>query len=258
MTIAATGQPVSSQPLDLAALPHDGQAAGTVLAIIDYPVGSGASAGQPSKVKRASPRKPRITAGRISSTIAPAAAANIIAAIGFAATIGLPLNRFVTVHWQAGGAANGPQATGRFLKLAGDWLRLRGVPVTYAWVRETGDLKGEHVHIALHVPPALGHAFGHRQRGWVRAAGARCWRGVINTRPIGDSASHAFVGVRYGRYYTEDLAAAVEYLLKGADAATASAHGLQRARDDGGTLAGKRVATSANIGRAARVGICAA
>lgn len=216
-------------------------------------VGCAASAGRDGSRRRASPATPRISSDRTSATIAPAAVENILAAIGHAATIGLPLNRFVTIHWQSGGAPLGPQATGRFLKMAGDWLRLRGVPATYAWVRESGDLKGEHVHIAMHVPPALGIAFGHRQRGWVKAAGARCWRGVIKTRPIGISASQAIVGMGDGEHYSVNLAAVVEYLLKGADLATANANGLTRARDDGGILRGKRAATSANIGLAARL-----
>jgi hypothetical protein len=181
-----------------------------------------------------------------------AAAANIIEGLAHAAIIGLPLNRFVTIHWQSGGGAAGPQATGRFLKFAGDWLRLRGVQITYAWVRETGRLKGEHVHIALHVPPEHGPAFGHQQRRWVKAAGAKCWRGVIQTRPVGSSASHAFVGIRHGEAYSDHLAAAAEYFLKGADAGTAAALGLARDRETQGTLTGKRASTSANIGRDAR------
>ncbi len=41
----------------------------------------------------------------------------------------MPFNRFTTVHWQAAGVADGLKATGRFLKLLGDWLRSNGYPI---------------------------------------------------------------------------------------------------------------------------------
>jgi hypothetical protein len=77
-------------------------------------------------------------------------------------------------------------------------------------------------------------------------------RGTINIRPIANSASPALAGVRYGEHYGDHLAAAVGYLLKSADPTTAAANRLQRARDDGGTLTGRRSATSTNIEPAAR------
>ena len=242
-----------NQAIDLALIATGAPLVGTPLAIQDYSIGVAASASSRAcKGPRASPRTARIIASRKSEAPTPAAVGNVLAAINFAPKIGQPLNRFVTIHIQAAGGLPGPQLIGQFLKLAGDWLRLRNVQPTYVWVRETGEHKGEHVHIAINVPPEHGRGFGHRQRGWMKAIGLRCWRGVIHTRPIGNSASHAFSDVRYGEAYSDHLTAMIEYLLKSADPATARAYGLAKQREIGGVLVGKRLGTSANIGASAR------
>jgi hypothetical protein len=181
-----------------------------------------------------------------------AAATNIIQAARFAFAIDLPLNRFVTINWATSGAASGFNPTSRFLKLAGDWLSTNGVVRTWIWTREAGHHTGEHVHIAMHVPPSLGREFGNRQRAWAKTAGARWWTGTIKTRPVGRSSSHAFHGVQYGERYEDHLRMTVEYLLKGTSADTAAVAGLAISRVPGGRIAGKRAGTSANIGASAR------
>lgn len=166
-------------------------------------------------------------------------------------TLGHPLNRFVTVHWEAGGLG-GSLPTTRFLKQAGDWLRLRGVPRVWVWVREGGDNKGDHVHILMHVPAHLGQAFARRQRRWMKACGSVYRTGVIKTRAIGHSYATPQPGSELARTYGPNLRTAVEYLLKGADAAAAKTLGLTRPREFEGMITGKRTATSQAIGPAAR------
>lgn len=195
---------------------------------------------------------PRCAADRESDIIGLAAATNIIEAAGFAFAIELPLNRFVTINWATGGAKAGVNPTARFLKAAGDWLSTHDVPRTWVWTREACHHDGEHVHIAMHVPPALGSAFGNRQQAWAKAAGVQWWLGVIKTRPVGKSTRHAYHGIQYGEHYADHLWQTVEYILKGTTADTAQAVGLKIERVPGGRLTGKRAGTSANIGESAR------
>jgi len=167
---------------------------------------------------------------------------NLLAAAEYARTIGRPLNRFTTIHWQAGGLVGDYQgATLRFLKLARDWLRLRGESLTYIWVRESGEGIGEHVHILMHVPPHLARQFSNRQRGWLQACDATFRKGVISSRPVGRNYRHALKGVQYGERYRDHLANVLAYVLKGE-------------REFAGELSGKRCSTSQNIGRKARRG----
>lgn len=189
---------------------------------------------------------------RVSDCIAYKDALNLLEAAFFSQQCGMPLNRFTTIHWQKGGIAGPSQwATGRFLKLAADWLRLRGATLAYIWVRENGHDKGDHVHILLHVPPDLARAFSSRQRGWLKACGATFKKGVIYSRPIGRTLSHALAGLQYGEQYSDHLKTTLAYILKGANAKTRQRLGLPLA-EPGGAVIGKRCSTSQNIGRAAR------
>jgi hypothetical protein len=176
---------------------------------------------------------------------------SVIAGAIHAVTLARPLNRFVTIHWEAGGLG-GSLPTTRFLKLAGDWLALRSVPRVWLWVRESGDGKGDHVHILMHVPAHLGRAFAGQQRRWLKACGSVYRTGVIKTRAIGHSYATPQPGSELARTYGPNLRTAVEYLLKGADAAAAKTLGLTRSREFEGTITGKRTATSQGIGPAAR------
>lgn len=180
-------------------------------------------------------------------------AQSIVAAASFAPALGYPLNRFTTVHFEAAGIVDPPAAIKRLRKLASDYLALRGIPLVDVWVRETGPGKGEHWHWLLHAPPGL--RLGDRQPGWLRLCGAARNRGrqsgVIHSRAVGRSLSHALVGRRYGELYSDHLAAVVGYLLKGASPAVRSALAIDRA-EPGGAITGKRCGTSANIGAAAR------
>lgn len=188
---------------------------------------------------------------RRSAYLSHSAAAGIIDATDFALALGFGFNRFVTIHWEAGGVTDDLAATGRWLKLVGDWIRSRGGTVAYVWVRENGPGKGSHVHILMHLPPALSDPFNRRQRGWLKACGAVSKKGVLKSRPIGRDLRH-FAGDGPARpTYEANLKAVVDYILKGADDATRQALEIGRS-EPGGVIVGKRCGASQNIGADAR------
>jgi hypothetical protein len=159
------------------------------------------------------------------------------------------LNRHVTIHWEAAGVpdSRAAAATGAFLTLARDWLRKRGAPFAWIFVRENGDGKGSHVHILLHLP--AGTRLGNMQRRWLRAITGKSYRArTIKTERIGGTAGAARSAPDV---YEANLARAVGYVLKGASREAVRALGLARV-EPGGRIIGKRCATSQNIGRAAR------
>lgn len=173
---------------------------------------------------------------------------NLIAASRHAATIGLPLNRFLTINWEAAGVPDGVRATGRFLKHAQDWLRRLGHRLAYLWVQERGGRVGQHVHILLHVPPACARRFGQLQRGWLRASGAVLRKGIVKTLPVGRDYSAALRAEKGG--YLRDLEIVLRYVMK-----QSSRRAGPEARSwgtSGSFVLGKRCSTSENIGSAAR------
>jgi hypothetical protein len=220
----------------------------------------------------------RNSAARTSSSLSLNQAAQIIEAAQFAAAIGLPFNRMLTIHWGQAGIADcrAAWATGRFLKLASDWIAKRcgrfskvgrnRQRIAWAWVRENGDGKGSHVHILMHLPadkitgengkragdktPAKQRAkLGNMPRRWLRSiTGAPYIAGTIKTERIGGTAGAAQASPAA---YRDNLAAVVGYVLKGASPAAARALGLERI-EAGGVIIGKRAATSQNVGRSAR------
>jgi hypothetical protein len=173
---------------------------------------------------------------------------NLIAASRHAAPIGLPLNRFVTINWEAAGVADGVSATGRFLKHAQDWLRRHRHRLAYIWVQERGRRIGQHVHILLHVPPTCARRFGQLQRRWLRASGATLKKGIVKTRPVGRDYAAA---LRPGNgSYLRDLGRVLRYVMKQSSmrAGTRTHHW----DTSGSFVLGKRCSTSENIGSAAR------
>jgi hypothetical protein len=92
-----------------------------------------------------------------------------------ATLIGLPLNVFVTIHFEAAGLRGdyrAQDAISRYLRLAGQWLRTQGVQNTYIWILEHATGTGEHVHILMHCPPWLLRAFKVKAEGvWMEKAG---------------------------------------------------------------------------------------
>jgi hypothetical protein len=222
--------------------------AGTALAIIPIAIGGAAFS---AKAGRNGWGGARNSASRTSDALTVKQTAEIVAAAQFAARVGLPLNRHLTIHWETAGVPDcrAAAATAAFLALARDWLRKRGAPFAWVWVRENGDGKGSHVHILLRCPPELARAFAGMQRRWLRRVTGNPSRArIIRTARIGGTLTAAQTAPAV---YAENLAAVVAYLLKGASPAAARELGLQRL-EAGGRIIGKRAATSLNIGRAAR------
>ena len=189
--------------------------------------------------------------GRRSTALRTKDCENLILAARHAELIGAPLNRMLTVHFDAAGITDPVKATGRLLKLMGDWLRCNNTAITAVWVREAGAEKGEHVHILLSVPPNKIGQFNQRQRTWFKRIGAAWKRGAYLSRPIGGSHSAAFNQVS-SCLYLQALTGVLRYVLKGADAKARGLHGLER-NEYGGELWGKRCGTTENIGRTARL-----
>ena len=189
--------------------------------------------------------------GRRSVALRLSEVQNIMAAAVFTAEEHRALNRHTTIHFEAAGISDPVNALRTYMKLARDWLRTRGAPFAYVWVRESGELKGEHAHILMHVPADLVLQFARRERGWRKRIGARPRLGAFHSTPVGRSYRHADVGIQFGERYEDELSGAVAYLVKGADRLTVKELGLTKV-EAGGELWGKRSCTSENIGRAAR------
>jgi len=193
----------------------------------------------------------RLRKGRRSTALRGKDCENLILAAEHAIGIGKPLNRMLTVHFDAAGISDPVTATGQLLKLMGDWLRCNNTAITAVWVREAGARKGEHVHILLSVPPNKIGSFNRLQRGWFKKIGAAWKRGVYLSRPIAGSHKAAFSEAST-RLYRQALTGALHYLLKGADAKARATYGISK-RGDGGELWGKRSSTTENTGRTARL-----
>lgn len=203
----------------------------------------------------------RNSAGRTSDFITFEQAVNVIEAAQFALAAGMPFNRHVTIHWEQAGISDehAGWATGRFLKLAGDWIAKQrsenASTFAWAWVREndvSGSLharvKGSHVHILIHLPAGL--SIGPMQRRWLRSITGKPYRRkTVKTSRIGGT-----IGACHSapNHYGANLESIVGYLLKGTCPKAAAHMGLKRL-ELGGLIIGKRVSTSENIGRTARL-----
>ena len=191
----------------------------------------------------------RNRADRTSEYLTRRQCVGLIAAARRAESIGLPFNRHWTIHYERAGVAeiDAARFIGRLLKLAGDYARRHHNKIAATWVRENGDGKGGHVHMLLHL--AAGLNLRGRTSHWVRlAGGTRCAR-VSRVRSIGHSLRSADNG---GEDYQHNAGAVLAYILKGADAETGAALGLER-YGERGLIVGKRCGRTQNIGqRAAR------
>lgn len=200
----------------------------------------------------------RNNASRTSESLSLDQVANIIEAAQFAAAAGMPFNRHVTIHWEQAGIPDerAAWATGRFLKLVGDWVGKRrnlnfnqekSNGIAWAWARESGHRKGSHVHILLHLP--AGAQIGAMQRRWLRSITRRPYRPrTIKTTRIGGTAGAAHSAPAT---YQANLSKVLSYVLKGACPTAAAELELEQLQA-GGLIIGKRAATSQNIGQASR------
>ena len=195
----------------------------------------------------------RNRADRTSDALPLAKARSIIAAAYQAKAIGLPFNRFITVHWERAGIADNHAAlaTARLVKLASDWAASKGVRILWAWVRENdaGDgSKGSHVHILLHCPARL--PIGRMWQRWLRRITARPYqRGTIKSERIGRTLN-AHDGAPI--VYCQNLDVVLAYLCKGVHSHDGATSGLPRT-ESGGRVIGKRAAWSQCLGLNSRV-----
>jgi len=186
---------------------------------------------------------------RVSHSVTLQQATNIIEAARHAVRIGLPFNRHITIHWEKAGVpdSEAAEATGRYLKLLGDWVAKLGGRIAWAWVRENGEGKGSHVHILLHLPS--GFRLGAMQRRWLRRTTGKPYTArTIRTVRIAGTSKAATAATET---YRVNLSAVLAYVLKGVPPGAAAALGL-RDIEPGGCVIGKRAATSQNIGQKAR------
>ena len=221
--------------------------AGTSLAI--YTSSKSGTAGCSSAVGR-SWGGARNRADRVSLSLTAAQVAAVIDAAATAWTRDMPLTRHITVHWERAGVPDerAAAATGALLKLASQFLQKRGQAFAYIWVRENDDgdgSKGSHVHILAHVPLVAAAAFTAMQRRWLRRVTGRSYQaGVIRTTRIGGTLRTATTSPEV---YGVNLAKIVAYVVKGASMDAAAGFGLGR-RGEGGSVLGKRVSRSQNLG----------
>jgi hypothetical protein len=193
----------------------------------------------------------RNRADRESHALTAAQICNLEAAERHARAIGLPFTRMITIHWQAAGVALADmvKATGRFLDLLTKALARHKTKTAWLWTLENGDRKGGHCHLLIHVPAALVSLLTRLQKGWLRRITGKPYRArVIHSVPIGGR-----LGLETGNpeLHAINLAAALGYVLKGANAEAAARFGLERL-EAGGRIIGKRCGTSQNIGAKAR------
>lgn len=139
---------------------------------------------------------------------------------------GLPFNRYITIMFARCGidpAANG-NAAGAFIKLAADWLRPFGYPLAWAWVQESSLKNGAHVHMVLHVPPALDSLFHPMPTRWTKAViTGRYEQGTVETQRIRGARSIADDPADYRDSTTRKL----HYMLKAAPLPVAKQFGLK-------------------------------
>lgn len=193
----------------------------------------------------------RNRSSRESETLTKAHVANLIAASGHAARIGLPFTRMITIHWEAAGVALSglAKATGRFVDLMSKALCRHGHGSAWLWVHEGGRTKGGHCHLLAHIPAAFVKRLTRLQMSWLRLITGRPYKtNVIFSEPIGGR-----LGLEAGNpaLHAANLQAALGYVLKGACPATAKLFRLERI-ESGGLIIGKRCSTSQNIGRKCR------
>jgi hypothetical protein len=115
----------------------------------------GVAAQLPNTVKRRGGA--RNHAGRKSHALSVAHVGNLIAAARHANAIGMPFTRMITVHWESAGItiAAMAKATGHFIDLLTKALDRHGSRTAWLWIHESGDGKGGHCHLLVHVPAAL-------------------------------------------------------------------------------------------------------
>ena len=131
----------------------------------------------------------RYTADRVSHEVTLKQALQLRAAWAFADWQGFTLNYWLTIHWGKMGVsdASAGRALKEFMTYVRDYLRKRGLPVLWLYVREhgvhkdeQGEAKGSHVHFLLYLPIEAAKGFHDLQEGWLEKATRRTFvKGAI-------------------------------------------------------------------------------
>jgi hypothetical protein len=178
---------------------------------------------------------------RLSMTLNPQAPSNLHEAALFSWSIGLPLNKMLTIHMQKGGVEGREalEALQSFLQRVQRWLRKHGIELSAIWVRENGIGEGEHVHMLLHIPVALMPLFPRMQARWLKQSGVKRRKNVVRSRMVAHNKRAAETNPELYRFH---LSNTVDYLRKATEPGQKGA----------GPIVGKRCGTTQNIGLAAR------
>jgi hypothetical protein len=218
---------------------------------------------------------------RASAAISAAKAKDLADAVEHAGVIGLPLVKFITIHFAVAGLAETirPQeAVGKFLKLASQWLRSKGHGFAYVWVLERVTSIREHVHLMCSCPDALAAEFNRKANGvWMEKAGMLTAREARKRAKAQGRDSKAIeierIGLRgyhpstadWQRAYRNQVTGTLLYHLKGIDPdqfpanddgdcviRTSSGATLVIKPEHEGTIFGRRCSRSENISDKAR------
>ncbi|MBB3765047.1 hypothetical protein [Sphingomicrobium lutaoense] len=156
---------------------------------------------------------------------------------------GLAPNVHWTVHLEMAGITEefGASAVSYLLGRARDYNRRRGLPFAAYWVRENGEGKGHHVHIAMHWPSEL--SLRGLTGRWVRLAGGQMVKGVSEVRRVG-----GLVQYERGNWFDANAEALTRYFLKGvSEELGQELKLLPHRRGKGGAVIGKRAGRTQNL-----------
>lgn len=193
----------------------------------------------------------RNRADRESRELSVSQVGNLMAAAKHADAIGLPLTRFITIHWASAGVMLEAmvKATGRFIDLLTKALKRHGSDTAWLYVHEGGERQGGHCHLLAHVPARLVATISKLQKGWLRRITGRTYRKkVIKSKPVG---GRLRLEINNPALFAANFETVIGYLLKGVREEIANCFGLGRTQPTG-CIIGKRCGTSQNIGAKAR------
>jgi len=188
-----------------------------------------------SSVRRRSPRWERY---RCLDQLKPCQIGDMHEANKFAAEIGLPLNRFISINWlltEVGHLNSDAFAHG--MKNMGQWFRDSGYSTAWIYVHECPSKEGKECpnsHILLHLPRRVIRAkFDEMLRIWFSASNG----GTVSEPRM-----------KPGQWRDTRL----QYMSKGAHHLVCRGYGGYRKKGGQGIVTFKRSGTSQNIGKAAR------